>query len=214
MKIPVCSKCLMKGSGGIQIHTLLWVTLRNAAQHSHPKSHSGHLLHRAAALSLCPRRECVNQVGMWEPDGNVLLGCSHPQALCYLLAKWRTPRMQGALRQCSCSGTQCWPWILRFATKGAVELAGTKENWPWSKNKGNEILRGYSQEQLKSAACWRWSSLGRRTGLLTESLLSHCHLHILDCGQQQDWTSLNEKKSRTRQITGCHLGSLLKQDKA
>lgn len=183
---------------------------RRTAQHSHPTSRPPSRLHGAAASSLCPGRERVSQVGMgfWAviprrhfaillpAEGH--LGCRVP---------W--DRGPG-----SCTGTECWPRKLRFVTKGGVEVAGTKENEQCSKDKGNEILRGYSQEQLKSAACWRWSSPGRGTGLLGASLPSRRRLRAPGCGQQQDWTSAVERKFRTRQLRGCHLGGLLKQDKA
>lgn len=78
MRISICSKCLMKGSGGMQSHMPLWVSHR-------PAQSPQELPHMPGE-------------GVRETRGDVAFGCSPPEALCYLLAVWRTPGIQDALR--------------------------------------------------------------------------------------------------------------------
>lgn len=102
----------------------------HAAQHSHLKSHLNCCLHKAAMVSPCPGREHVSQVRMcfWA-------AIPHRNFAVFLPAKGHLGcTMPWDWGLCSCTGVECWPWVLRFISKWGVEVGGTKESYQWSKD--------------------------------------------------------------------------------
>lgn len=124
IKISICSKCLMKGSGGMQSHMPRWV--------SHCPAQSPQELYHVPGEGGC------------ETCGDVALGCSPPQTLCCLPASWRTPGTQNALRLGAMQLHQyrVLALITEIHQKRGVEVAGTIEIQQWSMDKGNEVVCG------------------------------------------------------------------------